>query len=624
MAAALFILACTDALCPSHLCRPVGLIDQPCPCLTLPILLPAWLCVPRAYALQGGKRRTIVPAKVASLEVNPLFQLPEPEPGPQQAQQAQQAQQPPPQGAPPRCTQAEPASPQQLAARRARPLPAEPLSPPLLPAASPAAPAPLGQRAGQPPQPPPQQQAQQQAPQQQQQQVAQEQAQQPGQLLHPQHLNAADMALPMSPPPVAVRLPAPGAALAASLLLRGGGGGGGGGGGDSASSTPTRRITPIRMQQPAEVQPTFLTAAAATSPRSARRDMLAQPEMLQSLSRPGSRLGTPLAGAAAAAFGREGLPLPAATPASVSRLGGGPGGSGSRGSGSGGGSAAPASRSASGRSPLLWPAEEQSSVCQQLSFDSLLSPVKPAAAAGAARAAAGDAAAGSGGKKAAAAVEVSAHAGPCPGAAPLQQSDPGGPEQLVRRLAAGGNAAQGAAGASAGGGPDGIIVAGASSAQSSRQTRALEAAMRRMAPLGGSSCGGFDAPSRHSSSSTTVGDGSISTAEDGSRTSSISNEVGAPSASASATCPSAVGTAAAAPNTAPLPLQLPEPAQQQMQQQLAGEAAPPGAAAAAAAESGGSGGEPRLCGEARRLAELHAALLRRCSSISLAGEPGAC
>lgn len=563
--------------------------------------------------LQGGKRRTIVPAKVASLEVNPLFQLPEPGQRTQQAQQGPETQGQL-HGAPP---QDNPLSPQHLAARRVRRVSAEPLSPPLLPAASPAAPATAGQHAEQQPHLQQPQQAQQQLTQQR--MPEQSQKSQPQHAQHLQPLSCADMTLPMSPPPVAVRLPAPGAALAASLLLRGGGGAGGGppgspgvgvggGGGESASSTPTRRITPIRLHNPAEVQPTFLAAAAATSPRAARRDMLAQPEMQQSRSRPGSRLGTPLAGAAATAFGREGPAQPAATPATASQLGGGPGGSGSRGSGSGSGSSALGARSSSGRSPLLWAAEEPSSVCQQLSFDSLLSPVKAGAAAEAAVvhaatrppgqiAAPSEAVVGSQQKKAALAVELLAHSGLCLPATAVQQSGPS-----WRQLAVNGSAGQTAG---SGGAERSAIDSSAAvepSAHSSRQMRILEAAMSRMTPPGGSSSAGFDEPRRDSSS--TGGDRKVN-----------------PS------CQSALGAEHAVARAAPVQRQPPKPAQQQQQHQaqLAG-AAPQAAAqettATEAQEAAGdaAGDQPRLCPEARRLAELHAALLRRCSGISLAGE----
>ena len=359
----------------------------------------------------------------------------------------------------------------------------------------------------------------------------------------------------MSPPPIAVRLPAPGAAVAASLLLRGGGGGGGGGAvgspgalgspGGGEGSTP-KRITPIRLLQPAEVQATFLTSHTATSPRSARREMLQQPEMLQARSRPGSRLGTPMAG----------LPLGAAPTASPfgppppdRQSGGSSGGGGASGSGGGG-------ASSSSRSPLLWSAEEQA-VCQQLSFDALLSPAKPDAAA-----------ASEDGKKAAggpAAVAVEAHAGVPPSAAAEPAAAAAAvASRLEQRL-------------------QGLELSdGGASGRSASQQRLLDAAMQRMggrlAPAGGSTSGGFDAP-------------------------------GSSAALSAATIrPIQVGCVrAAAPSDISQQQQQQQQQQEQQQQQQQQQQQLDG---------------PTLCSEGRLLAELHAALLRCCSSISLAGRRG--
>lgn len=275
----------------------------------------------------------------------------------------------------------------------------------------------------------------------------------------------------------------------------------GGGGGESSSSTPTRRITPIRMLHPAEVQPTFVTSSSlpATSPRSARRAMLAQPEMQQARSRPGSRLGTPLAGGAAAAAAAFGIETAAANvAASASRLGPGLGSTGS--SGGKGSAGSVAATGGSSRSPQLWSASEKSSVVQQLSFDSLLSPTKPAEATqGAAAATAASDPAGNGSSaRDAAAVEVSHQSGLRTAAAlaAVPASKRLQPEPLPAGQQARPAELNGYGGSSSGDGGSG----GGSAAHGSRQQRVLEAAMRRMAPLGEDSTttssisGGFDAP----------------------------------------------------------------------------------------------------------------------------------
>lgn len=437
--------------------------------------------------LQGGRRRTIVPAKVESLDINPLFHLPP-------------------------------------AAKQPGPTPAEP------PAKQPAEPPP--QQA--PRQPPPQQQ---QAP-----PPGQQQQQAP-----PPQSPAAAATLPMSPPPIAVRLPAPGAAVAASLLLRGGGGGGaspGAAGSPGGEGGTPKRITPVRMLQPAEVQPTFLHTVPATSPRSARRDMLQQPDFVQARSRPGSRLGTPLAGPLAAAAASP-FALGAAVAAAASAAGPSSGGGGS-----GGGASSSGGPSSSSRSPLLWSVEEKQAVCQQLSFDTLLSPVKDTASSAAPQPDAAALPAAADGQTAA------ADAGPALAARQQQPLD-----AQLQQLDISSSACSG-------GGPS----------AGSRRQRILDAAMQRvgdrLAPAGGSTSDGFDAPS----------------------TSGLPASVLRPLQLS--------GTAASKAPSGPGPDQAGVHRQQQEQQQPAQQPQQDTA---------------QLCSRGRLLAELHAALLRCCSGISLSG-----
>ena len=451
--------------------------------------------------MQGGKRRTIVPAKVASLDVNPLFQLAAGQPAGHQ------------QGDPPQAVQ---------------------------PTLSPQPPAPAQQQ------------------QQQQQHAAMPAA------------AAAAATLPMSPPPIAVRVPAPGAAaVAASLLMRGGGRGAAAASSPSAAagspgregSTP-KRITPIRLAQPAEVQQTFITAASGASPHAARRDMLQQSEM-QQRSRPGSRLGTPMAGGllecAPGAFGR---PASAASSA-ASALG-------TRSSDGSGGEAG-----SSSRSPLLWSADEQS-VCQQLSFD-VLSPAKPAGTEAAAAAAGKDGSKAGEGEGSVTRVAVAAHAGPS-----LAAGAPAGGEQLAAALGCQLESLHLGASSSSSS-REGIAAAGRSDDPSlSRQQRILDSAMHRMgarlAPAGGTTSGGFDAP-------------------------------------------------ASFPPSLTRPLQLRDSGMQLQPSDSASqgaadsgqEEAQRGGVQQLGLEQGQEEADVALCPQGRLLAELHAALLRCCSSISLSG-----
>ncbi|KAL4855714.1 hypothetical protein ACK3TF_003794 [Chlorella vulgaris] len=486
--------------------------------------------------VQAGKRRTIAPAKVASLEINPLFQLPQP------------AQQQPAAAAPP-----QPAIEAHAAQQAQWPPLAQPSARPW--AAM--------------------QRAQRQAPQllptaQQQRPVSAAQQQQ--QPVQPTALPPTTASLPsfMSPPAITVRRRAPETAAAVGLP-------------QGESSTP-KRITPLRMDRPAEVQLGFLEAGSgASSPRSARRDMLQQPEMLQR-SRPGSRLGTPLAAAApcstaAAAFG----PSPAVLVSAAL---------GTRGSGSSAASGALSGLAcssdgsscalggSSSRSSLPWSAEEQT-VRQQLTFD-MLSPTKPAAvkqvpatAAGAEQVSAAAAAAAAAATVAkcssseaaggsAATVIVAVHAGVPPPPPPSSQAEqPACLEALPSSKVS--SSSSGSGGACLG-------------ATGSRQQHASVSKQRfadRLAPWGGNTRSCFDPPS------------------------SAFPPPGIPRQQLDEHLQPAANSAEAALVVAGMTCELRHHTLQQSQLE---------------------GGGVQLCARGRRLAELHAGLLRCCSSISLSVE----
>ncbi|KAI3423926.1 hypothetical protein D9Q98_009760 [Chlorella vulgaris] len=485
--------------------------------------------------VQAGKRRTIAPAKVASLEINPLFQLPQP------------AQQQPAAAAPP-----QPAIEAHAAQQAQWPPLAQPSARPW--AAM--------------------QRAQRQAPQlvptaQQQRPVSAAQQQQ--QPVQPTALPPTTASLPsfMSPPAITVRRRAPETAAAVGLP-------------QGESSTP-KRITPLRMDRPAEVQLGFLEAGSgASSPRSARRDMLQQPEMLQR-SRPGSRLGTPLAAAApcstaAAAFG----PSPAVL---VSAALGTQGSGSSAESGALSGLACSSDGSScalggsSSRSSLPWSAEEQT-VRQQLTFD-MLSPTKPAAlkqvpatAAGAEQVSAAAAAAAAatvakcssseaaGGS--AATVIVAVHAGVPPPPPPSSQAEqPACLEALPSSKVS--SSSSGSGGACLG-------------ATGSRQQHASVSKQRfadRLAPWGGNTRSCSDPPS------------------------SAFPPPGIPRQQLDEHLQPAANSAEAALVVAGMTCELRQHTLQQSQLE---------------------GGGVQLCARGRRLAELHAGLLRCCSSISLSVE----